>query len=310
LKAAGASKPSFVYHAPEDMPVAEGGFRVVSLSQATLDFGRPLMETAEREGLDDKAIQVAMLLTQICWNLAVVTDDAERREARREILAKSGFEDEGLGEIIDSMIQRHHEMFPLMKAGRDRGFYIHERVIDKQEPLEIFDETSLCVSGEVLPVTEADGQLATEVRRLDDSLWKEKKELDDVQKEFESLLSRLCGAFADWSKAKGVSEETSLAFCWAAWKFIEYLYRYCGGGLTRAPQKAVAEFLGYHYLQKFSEPLSDKSTMPAALKLFARFLKEKEIAPESAGSLLSSVEEHGATFIEKLKQYHSPEGYL
>jgi len=165
------------------------------------------------------------------------------------------------------------------------------------------------MSAEIIPISDKERELARELKDLDDALWEQDKELDDVSEQFESLVSRLCGVFVEWCEQKGAPKETSYIFGWAVSKFTEYLYKYHGGGVTREPQKAVAEFMGYHYLRKHRDPLSEKSAMPAALKLFARFLKEKEIAPEFADALVSSVNECEDAFIENLKRYHSPQDY-
>jgi hypothetical protein len=86
-----------------------------------MDFAQPLLEAA---GDNVEAMDKAMSLAMMAWNLALLVPPDQREEELDKIVNALGLA-EGLRQemkgIIRSMIQRHEEMFPFMHSRRERS---------------------------------------------------------------------------------------------------------------------------------------------------------------------------------------------
>lgn len=95
--------------------------RGVGFSDQLAAFSQPLIDAA---GDSDAALQNAMSLGAICWNIAIVGDEKERArmidDTVRDV-AESESQAQELRDIIADMIDRHREMFPEEHGTPGRG---------------------------------------------------------------------------------------------------------------------------------------------------------------------------------------------
>jgi hypothetical protein len=91
-----------------------------AIADGIMAFAQPLIDQAESKEDLDKALAIS----QLCFNLALLSDE-QRDTLLAETRQSLGMDDQEFDEfrrsIIDPMIQRHHEMFPLMHQRRSLG---------------------------------------------------------------------------------------------------------------------------------------------------------------------------------------------
>jgi uncharacterized protein YecA (UPF0149 family) len=85
-------------------------------------YAKPLLD---KHSSSLEQLQYAMMLAQICWNIAVTPE--EKHESRILELQKTfQLSDteflEFRKDIVEPMIQRHKDMFPKMRPGRSDNF--------------------------------------------------------------------------------------------------------------------------------------------------------------------------------------------
>ena len=85
-----------------------------AIAEGFVAFAQPLLD--QTDGSLEQ-MQKAMSLSQLCFNLALLDED-RRETSIREMQPELQMSDKEFHEfrssIIDPMIRRHHEMFPLM----------------------------------------------------------------------------------------------------------------------------------------------------------------------------------------------------
>lgn len=280
-------------------PVVEDGFRIVGPSQAMLDFGKPIVEVFKNE--DPEVFNLALQFVQFCWNLAVTEDDQITKQMMKEFQPLS--KDKDIKILIDSMIERHHLMFPTIK--QDKGFHIRERVIDEPEPVDeaYFDESSVIISAEIIPANDKDRTLFEKLTLLEDSIRTDNE--DYFEKHFENVQDRLIDRFEDWCHQKGATEEQIEHFCFAVNRYIDFLYGYQGVTLGKANDSIFDRFMTEFWIRKTWAEAESITAMPMALKLFYQFLKEKEFIKNDK-PFQTMINRYKAKFLNAYKAYQQP----
>jgi hypothetical protein len=84
------------------------------LIQALHRFGAPLIQAA---GKDSQAVEAAVTLTGLCWDVAMVADDEAREAKIAEVLAEVPEEGRAMfRKTFEEMTERHRQMFPELHA--------------------------------------------------------------------------------------------------------------------------------------------------------------------------------------------------
>jgi hypothetical protein len=88
-----------------------------AIADAMVRFAQPLIEASDGS---PEQVQKAFMLSQLCWNAALLPQDG-REELLAEMQPALNMDDEEFQEfkrdIVAPMIQRHREMFPGMRPG-------------------------------------------------------------------------------------------------------------------------------------------------------------------------------------------------
>jgi hypothetical protein len=83
------------------------------------DYAKPIIDATDGSF---EAIQKALNIAMLFWNLSVLRDDGKREEALSEMVARIGEADRAeFEETARMMIERHRTMFPEMHAGDSRS---------------------------------------------------------------------------------------------------------------------------------------------------------------------------------------------
>jgi len=275
-------------------PVAQDGYRIVGPAQAMADYAKPLFDNADDEDFD-KIFSFA----QLCWNLVLLQDkDPDEFEKQKKKIA----EDMDVSDtewMIDMMMERFHAMFPY--AGKSPGFYVRERVIDIEE-FEPFDEKSLNIGNVIIPPDEDEIRLSQELVKLSNNLYG--PEEDESEESAQDWMGEITACYAKWCHEKGISDDLVDHFAYAVSSFLDFLYNY-HGELPSDNISTISEFMRVHFIRKVWSPASEKSVMPAALKLFMRYLDEKNIV-DGARDNIKIIESEEKAFVRNLKLYTDP----
>ena len=85
-----------------------------AIAEGIVAYAQPLLD--QTDGSEEQ-LNKAMTISQLCWNLALLSEDG-RDQMLSEMRPSLNMDEDQFAEfrrsIIDPMIRRHHEMFPLM----------------------------------------------------------------------------------------------------------------------------------------------------------------------------------------------------
>jgi hypothetical protein len=292
----------------EDKIVVDG-YRIVGPSQAILDYAKPLLDNC----VTDEEMEQVLSLVQMFWMLAILegTESVEETEIKEKLAELNSPEAE---ELFKMMRERFNLMFPHLKE--ESPFYIKEHVLEIEE-FEPFDESTLQINEDVIPPTEDERNLAETLRVLydegsdldDDDDFDgdiEDEDIDEYEDKLMKWEEKLMDCFVNWCHAKGISEDNTHSFAEAVYNFLSFLYDdYLELLSDHIPEEAIQEFMQSHYIKKVWNTSLEKSMMPAALKLFMRYLDEKGIVP-GIKSIISIIEPEQKEFLRNLKLYTNP----
>lgn len=86
-----------------------------AIAEGLVSYAQPLLD--QTDGSVEQ-LNKAMTISQLCWNLALLSEDGRDRMLS-QMRSSLNMDEEQFGEfrrsIIDPMIRRHLEMFPLMR---------------------------------------------------------------------------------------------------------------------------------------------------------------------------------------------------
>ena len=85
-----------------------------AIAEGIVAYAQPLLD--QTDGSEEQ-LNKALTISQLCWNLALLPEDGQDQmlsEMRPSLHMDEDQFDEFRRSIIDPMIRRHHEMFPLM----------------------------------------------------------------------------------------------------------------------------------------------------------------------------------------------------
>jgi len=87
-----------------------------AIADAMMRYAQPLVDTCDGS---QEELQKSYMLAQLCWNAALVPE-ATRAEYLAEMRTAFNMNDEEyldfLQNVVEPMVQRHHEMFPEMRV--------------------------------------------------------------------------------------------------------------------------------------------------------------------------------------------------
>ncbi len=281
-------------------PIIEDGFRVVGPAQAMMDWGKPILE---RFADSEEGMNEAMSFLQMCWNIAVMDDGADKERAKRDFVRHLGRND--LAGQVDYLLKRHKLMFPTLN--QEKSFYLRERVIDEltEKDRKYFDEQAVKLSEEVFGPGLLDRKISQRLAEVDESVLSREAGGSSYEKRFARLADDLIDRFDDWCRKKGANEEQAGHFSFAANRFLDFLYRYVGRPLSTADGSAFKEFMTIFWIRKTFAEAEGLTAMPMGLHLFYRFLREKELVDDDA-RFQKYIQQFKPAFFAAFKNYQNP----
>lgn len=299
-------EPQIIYRPGLPHMGAPEGFRSISMSQAVMEYAKPLIELVEdnEKGLND-VLQISMML----WNYALsVEQDGEDRIIEKEILkgleANLDLDKSEAQALFTKMIQRRSYLFPpdkQPKAGTPFMF-IRKEVRHLIKP---FDYKNLLLSNEIIPPDQNDRDVMNKIDRLDSYIY-QGTEYDRYENLFLSLKDECQDQFKKWLIAKGLKDDVQdFSSCLNA--YFDFIYGYMHDDivvLKSIPNIYFVEFFEDFLLRKVLTEPNEYVYWPPALKLFYQFLYEKGYL-ENHEEIIEKIDRVEPYFIKVLKKQFS-----
>ncbi len=230
------------------------GFRTIPMSQAIMQYARPLMEKTQSE--DD--LQGAMQAAMVFWNYSLARTEGKKSANLADIetgilkslKASLGLDEAAARDFLEMMAARHAYLFPPEIQPRGTPFMF----IRKEERYLIrpIKEARLRLNQKAVAFEAREVELFQDLRRLD-SLVAQGAEWDEKEALLSSIKGTFGDAFRNWLAAKGIEEPLAddLAACLPIW--LDFIYAYGHDEdtpLSKVPSSSWHEFFDGFLLRK------------------------------------------------------------
>ena len=260
---------------------APEGFRSISISQAIMEYGKPIMNYFD--GNIDSLNQ-GMQITTLLWNYANDLEkggkDGELKRLKEEALkvVKNilNINEEETQTLFTDMIERYHYLFPpeIQPKPPSMFMFIRKEVRHLIRPFD-YSKIRFAIE-EAIPPSQDDTQFINRLNTLDHYITK-----DSDYGEYEKLLLSLeedCRTlFEKWLKAKGF-EDNAKGYSDCLEIFLSFIYGYMHDDvvlLKSIPDIYFLEFFEDFLLRKMMAEPPEYVYWPPAIKLFYQYLYEK-----------------------------------
>ena len=285
---------------------APEGFRSISMSQAIMEYAKPLLEFAkDEENAFNDTLQIGMLI----WNYAIsVEEGKEDKKIENKILkslasAYSLKKDEAPA-LLTKMTDRYAYLFPKDKQPEPGTpfMFIRKEVHFLIKP---FDYKRLVLSNKIFPAEQEDLDLIEKIETLDGYI-ENHADYSSYEDLLFSLHDECRERFEKWLTAKGLKEGIeNFSFCLQT--YLDFIYAYMHEDfvvLKSVTDIYFLEFFEDFLLRKMMvEPL-EYVYWPPALKLFYRFLHEKGYLDRQE-DMIRKIDKLEPYFIEVLRKQFS-----
>ena len=285
---------------------APEGFRSISMSQAIMEYAKPLFDyTGDDENDLNENMQVGMLL----WNYAVsINEGRQDNKIEKKILkslsAAYGLKKDEASALLSKMVDRYAHLFPKEIQPKPAGPFMFIRK-EIRYLIKPFDSQRLVISDEVIPADKEDRELVEKIETLDSHI-----ENGADYALFENLVLSLhdpCREqFEKWLTAKGLEENVqNFSFCLQT--YIDFIYAYGHDDpivLKSMLDDYFLEFFEDFLLRKMMVEPMEYVYWPPALKLFYRFLYEKRYL-DNPENTIQKIDKMESYFIKVLKKQFS-----
>ena len=285
---------------------APEGFRSISMSQAMMEYAKPLMQYAkDEENALNEILQSGMLI----WNYAISVEEGERdikieSEIVKSLASAYRLKRDEAADLLRKMLDRYAFLFPKDRQPEPGTpfMFIRKEVHYLITP---FDYKRLALSDEIFPADQEEEKLIEKIQQLDGYI-----EDSADYSSYEDLLFSLQDAcqerFEKWLTAKGLKEDIR-DFSRCLTIYLDFIYGYMHDDtviLKAVPDIYFLEFFEDFLLRKMMVEPGEYIFWPPALKLFYQFLDEKGYL-DNPDDLISKIDKVEPYFIEVLRKQFS-----
>lgn len=304
VKLRSGSEPQIIERsALPDMGAPEG-FRSISMSQAMMEYAKPLMKHVE--GGND--LNIAFQASTLFWNYSTTitrgqTDNKLEKDLLKAVKSSFGMDKHEADGLIKMMVDRYNYLFPEDIQPTSAPFmFIRKEVRYLIKP---FDYEKLTLSDEMIPPDREDMKIIARLEELDEQIYSE-CEYGEYEKLLFSLKDECEARFEKWLVAKGFKDDPQeFSFCLGI--YFDFIYGYGHDEIVifkSVPEEDFVEFFEDFLIRKMMAEPPDYIYWPPALKLFYQFLYEKKYLdkPKTFIGVIDKIEPY---FIEVLKKQFS-----
>ena len=285
---------------------APEGFRSISMSQAIMEYAKPLLEFAkDEENAFNDTLQIGMLI----WNYVISVEEGKEDKKIESKILKSlastySLKKDEAAALLTKMTDRYAYLFPKDKQPEPGTpfMFIRKEVHFLIKP---FDYKRLVLSNKIFPAEQEDLDLIEKIEKLDGYI-ENHADYSSYEDLLFSLHDECRERFEKWLTAKGLKEGIeNFSFCLQT--YLDFIYSYMHDDsvvLKSVPDIYFLEFFEDFLLRKMMvEPL-EYVYWPPALKLFYRFLHEKGYL-DNQEDLIRKIDKLESYFIEVLRKQFS-----
>ena len=284
---------------------APEGFRSISMSQAMMEYAKPLMKLVEDDEDFNTALQAAMLF----WNYAMSVERGEtdaklEKEIRKTVKSEFDLDKDAADALVEKMIERHSYLFP-SDVQPEPGMpfmFIRKEVRHLIRP---FDYEKLVFSDKAIPPDQEDTKVINRLRELDRHIY-DGADYGAYKELLISLKDEFEDRFEKWLAAKELKNDIK-DFSSCLHIYFDFIYGYMHDEVVvfkLVLDQYFMEFFEDFLVRKLMADPEEYVYWPPALKLFYQFLYEKEYLdnPEAIIRQIDAIEPY---FIEVLKKQFS-----
>ncbi len=282
---------------------APPGFRVVSYTQAMMEYAGPVLEASESEDMDElnQRMQIAMK----CWNYGIAGDllpepRTPKEEIIRDISKVLKINTQRAAEFFKEMIGWKSLLFPEELQQKGVPFMVMRK--EMSHLIAPFDLRRINLSDKPIPPDQKDKKFINDIKKLDSFIMR-RAEYDEYEDLFTQVMEGSTEIFERWLIAKGV-EDFRQDLVWFPELLCNFVYGYLHEDafvLKSIPPGYLAVFFSDFVLRKMMIEPHMYTYIPASIKLFYKFLWEKKYLddPVPIWSATDEIEPH---FIEILRE--------
>jgi hypothetical protein len=287
---------------------APEGFRAVSISQALVEFGKPLM--GDDVGNDHKTLNEALGISNAIWNYDIISGEEATAEKQEEIKSgiigslkvTFGMDDDEADELFQKMIERKHHLFPEdVQPSFPMTMFIRKELSHLIAP---FNYDGLDYSRDPIPPDENDQAAIEKIKKMDHYIA-DGADYDEWEDFYFSMEEQVQDQYEEWLNEKGLAE-WSQDFASNLELFLNFIYRYMHDDLVvlkAVPHEYLEEFFSDYLLRKLIAEPHEYAVYPPAIKFFYGFLQEKGYIDEVASKgILEIIDQIEPELIEVLRE--------
>ena len=285
---------------------APEGFRSISMSQAIMEYAKPLFEFAkdEKNELND-TLEVVMLI----WNYSISVEEGKEDKKIEDKIFKSlvqaySLKKDEAAALLIKMTDRYAYLFPKDKQPEPGTpfMFIRKEVHFLIKP---FEYNRLELSNTIFPAEQEDLDLIEKIEKLDGYI-ENSADYSSYEDLLFSLHDECRERFEKWLTAKGLKNNIQ-DFSICLQTYLDFIYAYMHEDtvvLKSVPDIYFLEFFEDFLLRKMMVEPSEYVYWPPALKLFYRFLHEKGYL-DNQEDMIRKIDKLEPYFIEVLRKQFS-----
>jgi hypothetical protein len=284
---------------------APEGFRALSMSQAIMEYTKPLLQYAKGDSLE--GLNEVMQLAMPMWNYAIPSGKPELKEKKEDIIKRIiktlKMNKQESSELFEMMVHRKEYLIPeeiqpkipqIMFARKEELYLIHK-----------FDYGSLHLFEEDYTPDSEDKKLLHMLNRMDKYVV-EGAPYDEWENYYLSLEEKCTEGYAKWLVTRGAKDYCE-DFSDNITSYLNFIYRYIHEDIVTLKTTRpiyMEEYFTDFLLRKVMVDPPEYIKWPPSLKLFYRYLHEIGYVdePEKPIMMLAEIEPR---FIEILRKRYS-----
>ena len=275
---------------------APSGFRVVSYSQAMMEYAGPVLEGSESQ--DINALNERMQIAMKMWNYGIAGDllpgpRTPKEEIIRDISKVLKINNQQAAEFFKEMIEWKSLLFPEELQQKGVPFMVMRKEVSHL--IAPFDLERINLSDKPIPPDQEDKKFINNLNKLDSFIMR-RADYDEYEDLFTQVMEGCTEIFDKWLIAKGV-EESRQELVWFPETLCNFVYGYLHEDafvLKSIPPGYLAVFFSDFVLRKVVIEPHLYTYIPASLKLFYKFLSEKKYLdnPVPVMTVIDEIEPH------------------
>lgn len=248
-------------------------FRPVSISQAMMEYAKPLLEFAKSR--DHNELNEILQISMSLWNFTTMGSPALKRQTVEAMAGKFEMDLETAEGLFDKMIERKDYLFP--KAVQP-NFPPTVMLMRKEisHVIAVFNYKALNYLREVIPPDERDREAIRKIIQMDQYIIGG-AEYDDWEDFYFSMEEEVQNRYEKWLADKGLTEYEE-AFPAIIETYLNFVYMYDHDHLTTLKSirpRYLEEFFTDYVLRKLIAEPHEYTIIPPAVRFFYAFLHEK-----------------------------------